>query len=94
MSDKVKKGLIFALLTAMISGFSIFYNKLVIVKGVDPQIFNILKNGGVAAVLTASFLFSGKVGVFRQLTLRDIALLIVIGIIGGGIPFILYFDGL
>ena len=52
----MKKGIIFAIITAVISGFSIFYNKLIIVKGIDPLIFNIIKNGGVALILSCFLL--------------------------------------
>ena len=51
MTGNIKKGIIFSFLTAGISGFSIFYNKLVITQGIDPIIFNLLKNGGVALVI-------------------------------------------
>lgn len=94
MSNLYKKGVIFALLTALISGFSIFYNKLVITKGIDPVIFNILKNGGVAFMISLLIISSHKLTAIKKLTVSDWQKLLVIGIIGGSIPFILYFEGL
>lgn len=94
MNQKTKLGIIFALVTACISGISIFYNKLVIVKGADPLIFNIFKNGGVACILSAILLFSAKRSSLLKLSVSSWKKLILIGIVGGSIPFVLYFEGL
>jgi uncharacterized membrane protein len=58
MNPQTKKGILFAVLAACISGVSIFYNKLVLVKGIDPLIFNIIKNGGVALILSLCYSFT------------------------------------
>lgn len=89
-----KKGIILALFTAIISGFSIFYNKLIIVKSIDPLIFNILKNGGVALIITSTLLFSRQLPKLKQLTSKQWRKLFLIAIIGGSLPFILFFEGL
>jgi len=94
MTGRVKNGLIFALVTAMISGFSIFYNKVVIVQGLDPLIFNIMKNGGVAVVLLISLVTRRKLPALTALSPRKWMKLSLIGLIGGSIPFILFFEGL
>ena len=90
----MKKGIIFALITAIISGFSIFYNKLVITKGIDPLIFNIIKNGGVALILSCFLLtFTERKKIFT-LKPSQWKKLLAIGFIGGFVPFVLYFEGL
>lgn len=94
MNESIKKGIFFALLTATISGFSIFYNKLVISKGIDASIFNIIKNGGVAFILSLLLLFSKRRKSVVTFSLKQWGWLVIIGIIGGGFPFILYFEGL
>lgn len=88
-----KKGLIFAFISAIISGFSIFYNKQVVISGIDPVIFNIIKNGGVAFILSILLFrkFKTRNLFFRKITDKR---LILIGITGGSIPFILFFQGL
>lgn len=94
MTNTIKKGFLFALATATISGIAIFYNKLVISQGIDPQIVNSLKNGG-AAVLLTFLLLSQKSRVPIQSMFRlNWKSLFTIGIIGGSIPFLLYFEGL
>lgn len=94
MTSKVKRGIVFALITAVISGFSIFYNKLVLVKGIDPLIFNILKNGGVAVILSLLLLPLSQRKNLAKLSAKTWRRLLLIGLIGGSIPFILFFEGL
>ncbi len=89
----MRKGIILALITATISGFSIFYNKLIIVKGIDPLIFNIIKNGGVA-ILLSLFLSLVSIKKLTSLSVDQWKKLLLLGLIGGSIPFILYFEGL
>ncbi len=90
----MKKGIVFALLTAAISGFSIFYNKLVIINGIDPLIFNIIKNGGVAIILSLLLVSKSNIKSLTSLTRGQWMKLTFIGIIGGSIPFVLFFEGL
>lgn len=90
----MKKGIILALATAIISGFSIFYNKIAVVSGVDPLIFNIIKNGGVAFILTTFLFSSKKIPALKHLQHTAWVKLFGIGLIGGALPFILFFSGL
>ena len=90
----MKKGIIFAIITAVISGFSIFYNKLIIVKGIDPLIFNIIKNGGVALILSCFLLTITERKKIFTLKPSQWKKLLAIGFIGGFLPFVLYFEGL
>jgi len=90
----MNKGIKLAILTAFISGVSIFYNKQLLIKGIDPLILNIVKNAGTAMILSL-FIFKGG-GLAR--TLADFKKswkeLLVLAVIGGSLPFILYFSGL
>lgn len=90
----MKKGVLFALTAALISGVSIFYNRLIIVRGIDPSIFNILKNGGVAFILSLIILITPNRKQFASLSRRSWMKLFAIAVIGGSIPFLLYFEGL
>lgn len=89
-----KTGISLAVFTALISGCSIFYNKIFVVKGIDSLVFNIIKNGGVAFILTALLLLRGKINTIKTLALNDWKKLFTIGLVGGGIPFWLFFEGL
>jgi drug/metabolite transporter (DMT)-like permease len=86
-------GIALVLLTAFISGFSIFVNKIG-VKGIDPFIFTALKNS-VTAILLLFVLFKKRLfASFLELKKIDYIKLLVIGLIGGAIPFLLFFKGL
>ncbi|MBI4709433.1 MAG: DMT family transporter [Candidatus Portnoybacteria bacterium] len=88
-----KKGLILVFSTAIISGFSVFINKYGV--GVaNPYIFVFVKNAIVALALTSAILLIKDWKSFKRLTKKQWLLLLVIGLIGGAIPFLLFFKGL
>ncbi|OGH77931.1 MAG: hypothetical protein A2373_02980 [Candidatus Magasanikbacteria bacterium RIFOXYB1_FULL_40_15] len=93
MMENNKKGVFLVLLTAIISGFAVFINKLG-VSGVDPFFYTYIKNAiaGVA-VISIIFLFK-KRGEFKNLSKEDKIKLFWIAFIGGAIPFLLFFKGL
>lgn len=87
------KGLLLVFSTAVISGFSIFINKFG-VSSIDPYLFTFLKN-----IVVALFLLGLLVGVkefnnLKRLKKRDWLILTIIGLVGGAIPFLLFFKGL
>ena len=92
LSRNSKKGIFYSILTAVISGAAIFYNKQLLVTGIDPLPFNIIKNGGTAIILSV-FIFSQNRRFVPPKSLFD-KRLILIGLVGGSLPFILYFQGL
>ncbi|MBI4438724.1 DMT family transporter [Candidatus Woesearchaeota archaeon] len=87
-----QKGLLLVFCTSVISGFSIFLNKFA-VSGIDSSVFTFAKNLLVAVALV-SFLVFLKKDSFKVLSGRDWAWLAVIGLVGGSIPFLLFFRGL
>ncbi|MFH1590577.1 MAG: DMT family transporter [archaeon] len=87
------KGLSLILFTALISGVSIFINSFG-VKGFDSSVFTFSKNVVVAMLLLAVVLGSAGIGVLRRLTARQWGTLAIIGLVGGSIPFLLFFKGL
>ena len=88
-----KKGLLLVLTTAIISGFSIFVSKYG-VSVINPYIFTFLKNVSVALILSAFILAFKNLKIFSKLTPKQWLLLLIIGLIGGSIPFLLFFKGL
>lgn len=94
MTVQTKRGIIFAVITAIISGFSIFYNKIVVTRGIDPVIFNIVKNGGVALLLSVLLIKTKHAAQLPKLHHSQWMKLLAIALIGGSIPFLLFFEGL
>jgi len=90
--DQRRLGLGLAAATAVISGISVFVNAGAVREFHDPVLFTTLKNG-VAAVLLAALAVATVRGRWRP-TSRSTAGLVVLGVIGGGVPFMLFFSGL
>lgn len=92
MTQRIK-GYSLVLGTAIISGFSIFINKFGVAV-INPYVFAFLKNGLVALFLCAVVfaLFNKKD--FKSISKIQWLLLVSIGLIGGSIPFLLFFKGL
>lgn len=92
-SELYRKGLALAMLTALISGVSVFVNGEA-VKLADPSVYTLLKNAGSLLFLGAMVLAFNEWHRFRSLTRRQWGLLALVGIIGGGAPFLMFFTGL
>lgn len=87
-------GVALALTTALVSGVAVFVNAYGVKQVPDAAVYTTLKNG-VAAVLL--LVFAGLVvpaRTVRRLGRRDWLGLAVIGVVGGSVPFILFFSGL
>lgn len=85
---------ILALGTAVISGFSNFIGKISVTVVKDPIVFTTLKNTVVAVLLTGIILAFGRWRELRSLSKAQWGKLLAIGIIGGSVPFALFFTGL
>jgi len=87
------KGLLLVFTTAFISGFSIFINKFG-VKEFNPYLFTFLKNALVAFFLVGLLLGLKEFKNLAKLSRKDWLTLAIIGLVGGSIPFLLFFKGL
>lgn len=88
-----KKGLILVFSTAVISGFSVFINKYGISFS-DPYVFTFLKNVIVAMFLMSLFIVAKDFSILKKMGLKQWMTLVCIGLVGGSIPFLLFFKGL
>lgn len=89
----MNKGLSLVFLTAVISGFSIFLNKFG-VGGINPYVFTFSKNLIVFLFLFSVIVFFRKFDQLKKLPAKQWLKLAVIGLLGGSIPFLLFFKGL
>jgi drug/metabolite transporter (DMT)-like permease len=85
-------GTILAILTAMISGFSIPLNKIFVVN-VEPAVFTAVRALIIGLIFLAFALWKSKKAKssFKKVPWKY---LVLIGLIGGGLAFLLYFTGL
>lgn len=88
-----KKGLLLVISTAVISGISIFINSYS-VKMVAAAPFTFLKNSIVAIALVGIILALGRIREIIKLDKNQWFYLLVIGFVGGFVPFLLFFNGL
>ena len=88
------KGIYLAFITALISGFSIFLNKYAVGIVTPPLYFTAVKNAVVALLILLVVINSKKLSSLKNLSRKELGLLLSIGVIGGSIPFYLFFTGL
>ena len=87
------RGLLLVLCTALVSGVSIFLNSFA-VSGFNPFAFTFLKNVLVAVFLLSLVLLLKESHVLKSLSRRKWLSLAAIGLVGGSIPFLLFFYAL
>ena len=94
-------GLALAFVTACISGTAIYVNATVVGSVGDATVYTTAKNGVAALILLAAFLGIRLLHRARPTessptkpTSRQRLGLVALGIIGGSIPFVLFFEGL
>ncbi len=91
----MKKGIYLVLITAVISGFANFFNKFGMqALGKDAFQYTTLKNVAVALFLSMAILTPLLLPKLRILKSKDWQRLVLIGLVGGSIPFLLFFKGL
>jgi len=82
------------LTTALISGLAIFFNKFALSCLPSSDVFTFLKNVIVTVFLLAGIGFFTKFKELKNLKNKDWGMLILIGLVGGSVPFLLFFQGL
>jgi len=89
--SKVRLGLYLVLGTAVISGFSVFLNSLAVKVIANSDVHTTAKN--MVATLLLSLLIVTPLAIKKLMNLKlaDWLKLIIIGLIGGSIPFLLFF---
>jgi drug/metabolite transporter (DMT)-like permease len=88
-------GAALAFATAAVSGVSIWINGRVVRHFGDATAYTTAKNAVAALLLLVIFLTASRGAVeLRSLTPRRWAELLVLGLVGGSVPFVLFFEGL
>lgn len=94
MKENLHKGIYLSLVTTLISGVAIFINKFAVSAIQPPLVFTTVKNLGVGFLIISILLIFRKWKLIKKINRRELIYLISIGIVGGTIPFYLYFTGL
>lgn len=94
MKNDIKKGIYFAIFAAIISGVSIFINKFAVGVISPPLLFTAVKNASVGLAIVTAILALGKWREIFKLKKSDAIYLVLVAVIGGSLPFYLFFTGL
>jgi drug/metabolite transporter (DMT)-like permease len=92
--EKINKGLYLVLGTALISGVSVFLNKFAVKAISNSDVFTTMKNLSVGLILTGLILMPFFFNKLKKIKLGDWFKLGLVGLIGGSVPFLLFFKGL
>jgi len=91
---KLNKGLYLVLGTALISGVSVFLNKFAVMAISNSDVFTTIKNLVLGLILTGIVLTPFLLDKLKKVAKADWLKLGIIGVIGGSVPFLLFFKGL
>lgn len=94
MNRTIRRGVRWALATALVSGVSVYVNKFGVAQVQEPFIYTTLKNSLVAVGFLAAVGLLGSRQELRAFTPRQWLGWLGLGLLGGGIPFLLFFQGL
>lgn len=97
MTGSVRVGVLLASATALVSGVAVWINSFGLAAVPDAILYTTLKNGVAAAVLLgilAIRLRATRAPAAPALDYRTSAALVLLGLLGGGVAFILFFSGL
>jgi drug/metabolite transporter (DMT)-like permease len=92
--DRVGWGVALATGAALISGLAIYLNAFAVKQLPDAAVYTTLKNAIAAFVLMTAAVGLGAVRDVRAIDRRHWPAILAVGVIGGSVPFILFFTGL
>ena len=92
--DGLRLGSGLALATAMISGLSVYVAKFGTQAVPDPFVYTTARNLTVGLILLALLVVSGRLGEVRRVSGKSWGRLALIAVIGGSVPFLMFFWGL
>ncbi|MEK7631906.1 MAG: DMT family transporter [Patescibacteria group bacterium] len=94
MTPTLRTGILLALGTAAISGVSNFVAKVSVTVVKNPTVFTFLKNAIVGLLIIGLVVLFVQWKELRELKRTDWYKLVAIAVIGGSVPFLLFFNGL
>lgn len=93
-ADGIATGIAIAVGAALISGVAIYLNAYAVKQLPDAAVYTTLKNGFAALILLAAALGLGAIREARTISAGQWVRVAAVGVVGGSVPFILFFIGL
>ncbi len=92
--DRLDRGIALAIGAALISGLAVYLNAFGVKQMPDPAVYTTLKNGVAAAVLVGLLVATGGLREVRAIPSAHWPMILAVGVVGGSVPFVLFFTGL
>jgi drug/metabolite transporter (DMT)-like permease len=90
----MKKGIIFAAIATLISGWAVFINKFALANWGNSDIYTTEKNMVAALLISGLLLGTSQYKKLINLSRSQWLKILLIALVGGSIPFVLFFKGL
>lgn len=94
MKREFSKGVVLAATAAFISGVAVFINKFGVSLWNDSSVYTTAKNIVAALFLTGLLTLLGRISELKKLSKGQWLKLVLIGSVGGSVPFLLFFKSL
>lgn len=92
--DTLRWGVALAVIAACISGLAVWLNAFAVKQVPDAAVYTTLKNAVAAAILVAVATIAVPRDGVRRVGRHQSVVLIAVGLLGGGLAFLLFFSGL
>lgn len=93
-SFSARQGLWYAFIAAVISGFAVFINKFGVSLWASGSVYTTAKNIVAGLILTGAIIGVGRIAELRTFSRATWIRLLAIALIGGSVPFALFFSSL
>jgi len=87
-------GIALAVAAALISGLAVYLNAFAVKQLPDAAVYTTLKNGVAALMLIGFTVVLGGLREARTIERRRWPAILLVGVVGGSVPFVLFFSGL
>lgn len=94
VAEGITTGFAIAVGAALISGVAIYLNAYAVKQLPDAAVYTTLKNGFAAVILLVAALGLGAIRESRTISAGQWVRVAAVGVVGGSVPFILFFTGL
>ncbi|HET7471816.1 MAG TPA: DMT family transporter [Candidatus Limnocylindrales bacterium] len=93
LPDSLDAGIALAIGAALVSGVAVYLNAFAVRQVPDPAVYTTLKNAVAAVVLLGLLGPRGMTGI-RAIPAARWPAILAVGVVGGSVPFVLFFTGL
>lgn len=94
INSKKRTGILLSFLAAILSGFAVYFNKSAFLYFSNSDLLTTIKNSVVAFLCISLIMIFAQRNILKKINRKDWLLLVLVGFLGGGCAFLLFFKGL